>query len=549
MNIYFSGIGGVGLGPLAELAQDAGHHVQGSDPQESPTTRRLVERGISINAKQQGMFLQACHGIQPIDWFVYSSAIPEDHPELIMARMLKIKTTKRDELLSIVLSETKLKLIAVAGTHGKTSTSAMLVWAMQQLNIPVSYSIGSTLSFGPAGKYDPESEYFVYECDEYDRNFLQFHPYLSLITAVDYDHPDTYGSPEEYITAFQQFVSQSEGTIMWKHDGTLIDAQNAWKLEDDEVMDSTLPGEHTRRNATLVAKALERLDIPGDHQVAIDSFPGADRRFEKIAHNLYTDYGHHPTEIAATLQMAREVSEHVVLVYQPHQNTRQHEIRSQYTDCFELADTVYWLPTYLSRENNDLAVLTPDELTENITNIDSIYTADMDDELWETIQRARDENKLVLFMGAGSIDDWVRERFATMHIVDVLVMDQEGNFVMQRRDDKPTISNPGKVTAFGGHVESTDKSLLSAAARELHEETNLKFQAEDLAFFRMYPKTIETHNEKSYVTYYVLTGVDTTNLEVYEGQGFEIVNPNNLGDFPLSILARTVIAEYTHPAL
>src|SRR5690606_9491862 len=137
---------------------------------------------------------------------------------------------------------------------------------------------------------------------------------------------------------------------LWQQDAAYIggDVSRAWVLED--VLDMPLTGEHNRRNATLVAKTLEYLGI-GDQdsiRTALGEFPGTDRRFEKLADNLYTDYGHHPKEIAATLQMAREVSDHVVLVYQPHQNRRQHRIRDMYTTQFELADEVYWLPTYLS---------------------------------------------------------------------------------------------------------------------------------------------------------------------------------------------------------
>jgi UDP-N-acetylmuramate--alanine ligase len=108
--------------------------------------------------------------------------------------------------------------------------------------------------------------------------------------------------------------------------------------------------------------------------------------------------------------MAREVSDNVVLVYQPHQNVRQHEVKDQYTNQFELAETVYWLPTYLSREDPDLPILTPYELTKSITNRGAIYSANLDNELWNAIQTARQQGKLVLCMGAGSIDSWVRQR-------------------------------------------------------------------------------------------------------------------------------------------
>jgi len=414
MNIFFSGIGGVGIGPLAEIAHDAGYNVQGSDATEGLITRELRARGINITIGQDGEFLQACHDQSSIDWFVHTAALPADHPELALAKQLGIKTAKRDELLAHIIKEKDLKLIAVAGTHGKTTTTGMLIWTLQQLGLPISYSVGTTISFGPSGKYDPRSEYFIYECDEFDRNFLHFNPHVSLITSLDYDHPDTYPTEENYRQAFAQFVGQSDMTIMWQPDYALIEPveSEGWILGTDEVMEIRLPGAHNRRNATLVAKTIEYLES-GDLDKAItalQSFPGTDRRFERLDDNLYSDYGHHPVEIAATLQLARELSDAIVLVYQPHQNVRQHEIRDQYTHQFELAEIVYWLPTYLSRENPDLPILTPSELTQSITNRSTIQMAELDNDLWQAIQAARGDGKLVLCMGAGSIDNWLRQR-------------------------------------------------------------------------------------------------------------------------------------------
>lgn len=414
MNIFFSGIGGVGIGPLAQIASDAGYGVQGSDLSESPLTTVLSDRGIPISFTQDGTFLQACHEQTPIDWYVHTAALPIDHPELLAAHELGIKVAKRDELIARIIEEKNLKLIAVSGTHGKTTATGMIVWLLRQLGIPVSYSVGTTLSFGPSGAFDPVSEYFVYECDEFDRNFLHFHPYVALLTSVDYDHPDVYPTRADYSAAFRQFIAQTQTTIMWQADNDEIraTAENGWILSDNEVMDLRLPGAHNRRNATLVAKLAEFLQLADASTVktAIESFPGTNRRFEKLADNLYTDYGHHPVEIAATLQLAREVSPRVALVYQPHQNVRQHEIRSQYTDCFEDAELVYWLPTYLSREDPNLPILTPEELTKNITNKTAIHFADLDDQLWDGINQARSQGILVLAMGAGTIDSWIRSR-------------------------------------------------------------------------------------------------------------------------------------------
>jgi len=416
MNIYFSGLGGVGIGPLVEIARDAGHTIMGSDLAEGLLTEELREQGVMVNIGQDGGFLRECHEATPIDWFVYTSALPDDHAELLLATELGMRVSKRDEFLAYILQEKDLKLIAIAGTHGKTTTTGMMVWLLKQLGIAESYSVGTTLTFGPSGKFDPKSNYFIYECDEYDRNFLNFSPYLSLITSIDYDHPDTYPTEAEYTAAFKQFIGQSQHTIMWQSDAEYIDAgeDNTWVL--DETLRLPLAGEHNRRNATLVTKAAEYLGLAKSEEVAValGEFPGTDRRFERLGDNLYSDYGHHPKEIEATLQLARELSDHVVLVYQPHQNRRQTRIRKDYKDQFELADKTYWLPTYLSREDPDEPILTATELTENLTNKETIQIAEFGDELWNVIQQARSEGKLVLCMGAGTIDSWIRERNASL---------------------------------------------------------------------------------------------------------------------------------------
>ena len=414
MNIYFSGIGGVGIGPLAEIANDAGYSVTGSDPETTLITKELSKKGIKISTNQDGTFLRANHHEKPIDWFVYTSALADNHPELTLARELGIKTAKRDELISYIISDKNLKLIAVAGTHGKTTVTGMLIWVMKQLSIPISYSIGTTVTFGPSGRLDPASKYFVYECDEFDRNFLHFKPYLSLITSVDYDHPDTYPTIYEYLDAFHQFAKQSDKVITWndQHDELFNNIPDVVMLNPSEIHNLPITGQHNRRNAALVQSALKSLGFTQNIDKIVSSFPGTNRRFEKLADNLYSDYGHHPVEIAATLQMARELSDHVVLVYQPHQNIRQYEIRGQYTDQFEKAETIYWLPTYLSREDPNLEILKPEELIQNITNKTNIRITNLDDELWANITKARDDGKLVVCMGAGTIDNWLRDKLS-----------------------------------------------------------------------------------------------------------------------------------------
>lgn len=415
MHIYFSGIGGTGIGPLAELSLDVGHSVSGSDLSASTMTSELETRGVAVRIGQDGSQIERAHAAKPIDWFVYTAALPENHPELAYAREQGIRTSKRDELLAHIIDERGLKLIAVAGTHGKTTTTGMLVWLFSRLGVPVSYSLGSTISFGPSGRFDPESEYFIYECDEYDRNFLHFSPYLSILPSVDYDHPNIYPTVDDYRLAFVEFINQSQWTICLPETAAYLNLGTRPNVSfpDTTALESfTLPGQHNRKNACLaVAALMEITDTPAtDLTALINEFPGTARRFEKLADNLYSDYGHHPVEIAATLQMAKELNEHVVLVYQPHQNLRQHELRDQYGNSMETAEKIYWLPTYLSREKPDQEVLSPADLIASLTNADSAEPADTDDALWDKIQESRATGKLVLVMGAGTIDGWVRHQ-------------------------------------------------------------------------------------------------------------------------------------------
>lgn len=415
MRIYFSGIGGVGIGPLAQIAIDAGYEVLGSDRAPSPITAQLQTAGVAVDFGQDGSFLRRQHESKRIDELVYTSALPADHPELQVAHSLGIKTLKRDELLNEIIRVHNLRLLAVAGTHGKTTTVAMLVWLFRELNIAVSYSVGTTLSFGPSGHFNRQGKYFIYECDEFDRNFLHFSPELAIITSLDYDHPDTYPTTADYRQAFRQFINQSHRVIMWPEDDPFDRLPNHITLvQGDTAEYFSLTGNHNRRNAALAASAAETLELASPERIRaiLNRFPGSSRRFERLAEGLYSDYGHHPTEIVATLQLARELSDHVVLVYQPHQNRRQHDLVDLYKDQFEAAEMIYWLPTYLSREDPQLPILRPEELTRHLTNREAVRYAAMNDELWQSIEQARKAGKLVVLMGAGSIDSWAREHLA-----------------------------------------------------------------------------------------------------------------------------------------
>lgn len=418
MHIYFSAIGGVGIGPLAMLALDAGYTVSGSDIQESEMTKTLQSRGANIFLQQDGTDIAHSHELQSIDWLVHSSAIPESHPEIIFARNNDVKISKRDEFLNFFIKEHNLQLIAVSGTHGKTTTTAMLIWLSQQFSDRISYSVGTTLSFGPPAQYEPGAQYFFYECDEFDRNFLAFHPYLSIITTMDYDHADTYETPADYTAAFEQFASQSRRTVTWQSIGQRLGITTAITTLDEndpEIQTVNLTGRHMRQNGWLAAQTMAQLfpeKTVQDFAGLLQAFPGTGRRFERLAENLYSDYAHHPVEIGAAIAMAKEVQQNVVAVYQPHQNVRQHEIlrENAYAHCFDGVQKVYWLPTYLSREDDTLSLLSPTELMISVNpEVPTEYT-EMNDLLWQKIKSHTERGDLVLAMSAGDLDTWLRSQ-------------------------------------------------------------------------------------------------------------------------------------------
>lgn len=429
MHIFFSGIGGAGIGPLALVAKQAGYEVSGSDKQDSQYISYLRKHGITdITIGQSADDIARVHTAKPIDWYVYSSAVAIEQPnapEFAYCREQSIHMSKRDELLNQIITDKGLKLIAIAGTHGKTTTTAMTVWLLKQLGLPLGYILPAKSSFAEMGGFDTKAEYFIYECDEFDRNFLSFEPHLSLITGVDWDHPDIYPTREDYNAAFREFLEQSEVANLWKADADRLEVgseDTIVVLEDanpDINTTFTLPGLVNRQNAWLIASGLSALlQVPfatlAEH---LNKFPGVGRRFEQIIPGLYSDYAHTPPKIRGALQLAREVADDkVVVVYEGLHNTRQHFIRAELRDLFDGVKKLYIVPSYLAREDESLKLLTPDDLkllmsaeTQTVTD-----AAALDHELRDHIIRHLEQGDTVLALsagGGGSLDEWLRREF------------------------------------------------------------------------------------------------------------------------------------------
>ena len=429
MHVYFSGIGGTAIGPLAMIAKQAGYEVSGSDKQDSQYIHYLREHGITnIHIGQTREQITAVHEDSAIDWFVYTSALPlenPDAPELLFCTEQGIKTSKRDELLNLILQEKGLKLVAVAGTHGKTTTTAMAIWLLKQLGTPISYSVGAKIPFGEMGQYESESEYFVYEADEFDRNFLAYEPHVSLITGVSWDHHEVFPTREDYQAAFKEFLSQSQHSFVWQEDADYLglEPSSVLTILDSaarQILNIGLLGQYNRLDAWLVAQAVHHITKEPLDKLAelLSEFPGLSRRMEQIATNLYSDYAHTPEKIRGAMSVASEMAEdkgqRVIVVYEPLTNRRQHYMLHDYKDCFNGASKIYWVPSYLAREDPNQRVIPPEELISHLDDPSIAVSAEPDDALKHAIQKHLQEGDLVVGMaggGGGSLDEWLRQEF------------------------------------------------------------------------------------------------------------------------------------------
>lgn len=431
MHIYFSGIGGTGIGPLAQIAHQAGYEVSGSDKQDSQYVEYLRGHGISnIHIGQSYGDIAAVNELRPIDWFVHSSSIPKDNPELLFCQEQSVRISKRDELLNQILKDKNLDLIAIAGTHGKTTTTAMVIWLFRQLGIPVSYSVGAKIPFGDMGHFDPKSKFFVYEADEFDRNFLAFTPEISLITGVSWDHHEIFPTREDYQAAFREFIDQSMHNLIWQEDADYLNLPEdvditVLKTTEPKISKIELLGQYNRLDAWL-AISLFNIYVPigtTDKKVEdviqiINGFPGLSRRMEQIVPGLYSDYAHTPEKIRGAMSVAQEMAaasgQKLVVIYEPLTNRRQHYMLDGYKDVFDGAAKLYWIPSYLAREDPAQRIIPPEELISHLDDPSIAKPMERNGALKQAIHKHLEAGDMVVAMAGGggdSLDDWLRQEF------------------------------------------------------------------------------------------------------------------------------------------
>lgn len=396
MNYYFLGIGGIGMSAIARFFNQRGDVVSGYDRTESPLTRQLVAEGISVHYVDDPSLIPA-----EVDLVVYTPAVPVETAEFQYFVNKGVLMQKRSQVLGELTRGRKC--IAVAGTHGKTSTSSLVAHVMSRTPMGCSAFLGGIAkNFNSNMVVDTKSDYVVVEADEYDRSFLQLHPYSAVITATDADHLDIYGTHENVIEAFRQFASQvdHQGSLILKLglplDGCQVDSHHhhhdhgdeshvstysaqdmeadyyPWNVRnykgdilfdlrtpDGVIYDLRLPNAslYNVENAVAAAAVLLRLGVTHDElRQGFATYEGVLRRFDyriktdKLV--MIDDYAHHPQEIAACLQSVRYLypGRRVVGVFQPHLYTRTRDFADEFAQVLSTLDEVVLMPIYPARE-------------------------------------------------------------------------------------------------------------------------------------------------------------------------------------------------------
>jgi UDP-N-acetylmuramate--alanine ligase len=339
--LHFVGIGGAGMSGLALVCHGLGAEVSGSDRSDSSYMERLREAGLDPVVGHDVANLPEAGEV------VVSTAIAEDNPELAAARERGMAVLHRGELLAELCAEKRL--IAVAGTHGKTTTTAMLVWALRALGADPAFFVGGEvpgLAEGSAAANAGwgEGEWVVAEADESDASFLRLRPEIAVITNIEMDHHARWGSVAELRAAFAEFA---EGARLAE-----FDEDSPGPVE----LPLAVPGRHNRLNAraALAAVGLTGLDV-AEAAAALAGFPGVRRRLELKGERegtaVYDDYAHHPTEVRAALSALRELGpSRLIVVFQPHLYSRTKAFAEEFGAALALADEAVVLDVYPARE-------------------------------------------------------------------------------------------------------------------------------------------------------------------------------------------------------
>lgn len=433
-NIYFLGIGGIGMSALARYFQKKGCKVSGYDKTPSPLTARLEEEGMTIHYEDNPNLIP-----DDIDFVVLTPAIPSDSLELNYLRERNVRIIKRAEVLGEISRHTKS--IAVAGSHGKTTVTSMVTHLLKYSGKKMSAFIGgiakninSNVVIG-----DENDELVVMEADEFDRSFLRLSPYLSIVTSIDADHLDIYGDKEQVVESFNQFVEKTAADGVVVHNNKLQIVTDRKKItygiDDADFMARNIRIENGVTKFSVVTKEGHdygefQMHIYGEHNVmnalsaiisclcfdvdieviraGLAEFQGVLRRFDIRVKNdkvcYIDDYAHHPEEIKASLRTAKTIfpDKEMTVIFQPHLFTRTRDFMLEFADALSLADRLLLMEIYPAREKA-IPGVTSSALLEKVSCKEKFIC--QKEELLKMVNDIKPQ--LLITMGAGDIDRFV----------------------------------------------------------------------------------------------------------------------------------------------
>jgi UDP-N-acetylmuramate--alanine ligase len=453
--LHFVGIGGIGMSGIAEVLHNLGYKVQGTDASESYNTQRLKDKGISVFIGHKAEHVENASVV------VISSAIRADNPELVAARSLRLPVVRRAEMLAELM---RFKIaIAVGGTHGKTTTTALTAAMLEAASMQPTVINGGIINSRNTNAYLGAGEWMVVESDESDGSFLRLPATIAIVTNIDPEHLDHYGSFDNARAAYQTFLTNlpfygfavlctdhpevqalaarisdrriiTYGTnpqadirasnIRSGADGEKFDVFMASRGNEAEhvIKDIRLPmhGHHNVRNALAVIAIARELKLSDEVILkGLGDFDGVKRRFTKTGVGLgitvIDDYGHHPVEIAATLKAARAAQSaadgtilgKVIAVVQPHRYTRVRDLMNEFCTCFNDADTVVVADIYTAGEE-PIEGITAEKLVEGLQAAGHRHVLKLEspEALAKTVAGVGQKGDMVVCLGAGSITKW-----------------------------------------------------------------------------------------------------------------------------------------------
>ncbi|HUV16648.1 MAG TPA: UDP-N-acetylmuramate--L-alanine ligase [Pelolinea sp.] len=440
---HFIGIGGAGLSPIARVLLEKGHQVSGSDLVMSRMAQELRDLGVKVSIGHDAA------NVFGADVVMRSSAIPDNNVEVLAGMNAHIPVVKRVDFLEDLTTEKEV--IAVAGTHGKTTTTAMISSCLTELGKDPSFVIGGISKNLGTNAHAGEGEYFVIEADEYDRMFLGLSPQILIITNIEHDHPDCYPTPEEYFQAFVDFTGkiQPGGVLLACSDhpgtaklihlvngsfklltyGTKADSNYLIRdihhvpgsgvcfrlsyLDFNVELNLIVPGNHNAYNATAALAVTHQLGLSSEKSIqSVEKYSGTGRRFDILGVvdgiTVIDDYGHHPTEIRATLSATRcrYPDQKIWAVWQPHTYSRTQTLADEFKAAFTDADHVIVTEIYASREKKQ--DYSSKEVVEKMSHPDVRQIAELSDVTDYLIHHIK-PGDVLLVLSAGDADQISRD--------------------------------------------------------------------------------------------------------------------------------------------